>query len=152
MSDAAPSFRISLEHVATDAVRSTFRLAFDSCTERMLLRYPEVTGLRFTRVSGESLGEWLTSSLFAGVPPNEFILMPEARIAFDLHARINVPRDPMHPWGIELPPGEARVDFVFEARPDLARWEALARTSSFASKNKPWSGTVVSNAVAVTVV
>jgi hypothetical protein len=148
----APSFRIELEHVRTESFQYTFRVAFHACAERMLLPYPEEHGLRFTDKADVLLAEWGTTTLIAGEPRNEFILMPEvARIAFDLIAPINPPADDDHRWTLKLPAGEARVAFHFEVRPDLERYEALAKLSRSASRNKPWGGLIVSNAIDVMV-
>ena len=147
-------FRLTLEHVLTQPHRLTFRVAFDESELYLQLPYPQQLGLRFTKPSGELINHWMTGSLVSGEPWYEFVLRPNDRIAFDVFAAINTPprsifEAPGERWTIELPPGEARVEFVYEQKIDWAHYEAEARRSHPGAHAIPFAGRVVSNAVSV---
>ncbi len=144
------TFQITLEHVDGNDRCHVFRLAFDSSTHRLLLRYPEVTGLRFTDSARAQIAEWKTRFLIT-CPLDEFVLNPDARIAFDLKAHINVQPDRNHRWTIQLPAGQINAHYVFTVNPDMERYDFLAKRSRFAAITKPWGGTLESNVVQFTV-
>jgi hypothetical protein len=140
-------FKLVLEYVAGDHHLLTFRLAFESSTDRLLLPYPEVTGLTFTSPVGETLGPWKTRFLVSGAPRDEFVLNPDSRIAFDLKAHINTAPDKERRWTAEIGTGTMNAHFAFKAKPDLERYEALSKHSRIAAITKPWGGSLESNEV-----
>lgn len=145
-------FRLTLEHVLTQPHRLTFRVTFDESELYLLLPYPKQLGLRFTKPSGELINQWMTGSLVSGEPWYEFVLRPDDRISFDVFAAINKPSNSKleeERWTIELPPGDARVEFVYEQKIDWAHYEAEARRSHPGAHAIPFAGRVVSNAVSV---
>ena len=83
-------FHLALEHISGDKHVQVFRLVFQGSKDRVLLPYPEVTGLEFSKPTGEKLAEWGTRFLVSGEPSDEFVLRPNLRIAFALIADINV--------------------------------------------------------------
>src|SRR6185295_15614675 len=95
------TFQLVLEYISGDARCLIFRLAFESCTDRLLLPYPEVTGLKFTTPAGKKLADWGTRFLVSE-PMDEFVLNRDSRIAFDLKAHINTPSDREHRWTAEI--------------------------------------------------
>ena len=143
------TFQIILEHVGGDDHCRIFRLAFESGTERLLLPYPEVTGLRFTALTGHKVGEWGTR-IMAQEPLDEFVLTPGARIAFDLEACINLEPDREHRWTIRLPVGTLHAYYLFEVQLGRQRYDFLNKGSRFAGITKIWAGTVKSNVVEIT--
>ncbi len=146
-------FRLTLEHLQTQPQRLTFRLVFDSSQLCLRLPYPRAASLRFQKPTGELIewrNPWLESIPSSGsvASPYEFVLRPDDRIAFDLSAVINVkPDDPESlGWTIELPPGEARVEFVYEQTTiDWERYERYVGGSRMRSHAMPFAGRVVSN-------
>ncbi len=139
-------FQIVLEHISGDHRCHIFRLAFEKSTDRLLLPYPEVTGLKFTSPAGEKLAPWKTRFLVS-VPRDEFVLNPDSRIAFDLKAHINTAPDEKHLWTAQIGVGEMNAHYVFKAQPDIERYETLAKSSRFAAITKPWGGSLNSNVV-----
>jgi hypothetical protein len=141
------SFRLSLGYVgpASEGCH-VFRLAFESSDDRYLLNYPEVTGLRFRDTNGCEDGEFRTQ-FFVTAPRDEFVLNPPDRIAFDLRAYTNLEPTIERRWTIQLAHGQYRVDYCYSLDPDRRRYDYLNKGSRFADMTKPWSGSVVSNAV-----
>jgi hypothetical protein len=140
------TFQLVLEYISDDDRCLIFRLAFESCTDRLLLPYPEVTGLKFTTPAGEKLAEWKTQFLVSA-PVDEFVLNRDSRIAFDLKAHINTDSDEKHRWTARIGSGEINAHYMFEVQPDIKRYDFLAKGSRFAAITKPWSGSLKSNAV-----
>lgn len=139
-------FEIILEHVHGDYRCQIFRVAFASSTDRLLLPYPEVTGLHFVNSTGAKIAEWKTRSL-ATTPLDEFVLNPGDRISFDLKAWTNIEPDHERRWTIQLPAGQLAAQYHFHVEPDIERYDYLARRSRFAAITKPWGGSLESNAV-----
>ncbi len=143
-------FVVTLEHVAGSDDGHVFHVAFDASTDRFLLPYPHVTGLRFTTLDGRHIGTWKTE-LFVTQPPgdegDEFVLNPNSRIAFDVRAHINCEPSPERPWTIELPSGRLRAQFVFGLNFDLERYDFLVERSRLAPITIPWGAAVESNSV-----
>jgi len=146
------TFEINLEHVDGDDRCHIFRLAFQSSTDRLLLPYPQVTGLQFTKSTGDKIAEWTTYSLVSS-PLDEFVLTQGARIAFDLKAHINIKPDLDLEcrWAIQLPLGPTNAQYVFDVDPDIERYDFLKKRSRFAAITKPWGGSLKSNVVQFTV-
>lgn len=143
-------FDINLEHFDGDEHCHIFRLAFESSTDRLLLPYPQVTGLQFTKPTGNKVAEWKTRTT-ASTPLDDFVLNPDARIAFDLKAHINIEPDLKNRWAIQLPAGPINAHFVFNVDADIERYDFLAKRSRLAAITKPWGGSVRSNLVQFTV-
>ncbi len=139
-------FEISLEFVEGNDSSHTFRLAFHSSLNRLLLPYPQVTGLYFTDLQDKHIADW-TTRLIVSAPLDDFVLSPQSRIAFDLKANINVEPDFSSIWSIHLAKGLTKVKYIYNVEPDLNRYDFLAKRSRFASMTKPWSGSLVSNAI-----
>jgi hypothetical protein len=150
MRPVAVEFHLSLEYIGVESHCYQFRIAFENSADRFLLAYPEVTGLRFTSSQGAPLAEWTTRRLVSE-PQDEFVLRPSDRIAFDLQAVINIAATAEVRWAIHLPPGEYDVQYSYWVRPDLERYDYLAKGSRFAAMTKPWGGEAVSNIVHVVV-
>ena len=136
-------FELSLEVVDRDRPHPVFRLSFSSSSERLLLPYPEVTGLQFLDSAGEKVAEW--GSRYISIRPlDEFVLRPRDRIAFDLEVLDYLPSDREHDWTIQLPPGRVNVQYVYEVDADKKRYDFLAKRSRFAAITKFWGGRVES--------
>ena len=130
------TFQLVLEHISGGHRCHIFRLAFEKSTDRLLLPYPEVTGLKFTSPAGENLAPWKTRFLVS-VPRDEFVLNPDSRIAFDLKAYINTAPDKKHLWTAQIGVGEMNAQYVFKVQPDIQRYETLAKSSRFAAYAYP---------------
>lgn len=143
-------FTITLEHVPGKRDQHTFRVAFTASTDRFLLPYPRVTGLRFSTAEGRHVGTWKTD-LFVIQPPeavnDEFVLKPNARIAFDLRAHANCEPTPDRPWTIDLPRGKLHVQFLLDLDIALERYDFVAKRSTQAPITIPWGKQVESNSV-----
>jgi len=137
---------IALEHVSANSTYHTFRVAFHSATSRMLLPYPQVTGIRILDESGIKVGEWRTR-VIGSVPVDDFVLAPKARIAFDLMAFVNCEPTPVRRWSIELPIGKHFAKFVYQISRECDWYDYLAKRSRFAHMTPPWNGTVESNTI-----
>lgn len=137
------NFELSLEAVDAGQRPPVFRLAFSSSSERLLLPYPEVTGLQFLDAAGEKVAEWRTAYLSI-TPLDEFVLRPGDRIAFDLETPDKLPPAREHDWTIQLPPGRMSVRYVYEVEADKKRYDFLAKGSRFAAITKFWGGRVES--------
>lgn len=83
-------------------------------------------------------------------PQDEFVLNPQDRIAFDLLAEVNSTVDVIG-WRIQLEPGEYEVHYQYTVSPENTRYDYLGKGSRFADITPPWTGTVESNVVRVTV-
>jgi hypothetical protein len=143
-------FQLVLEHIGGDEHSQVFRLAFQGGKDRLLLPYPEVTGLEFAKPTGEKLAEWRTRLLVSGEPLDEFVLRPDSRIAFDLKAGINIEPDTERRWTVTLPPGRISAQYLLDAKPGMERWEQRVRGSRMAASAKPWRGMLRSNVVEFT--
>lgn len=132
-------FELTLEVVNSDRPPPVFRLAFSSSRERLLLPYPEVTGLQFLNAAEKKVAEW--KAHFLSIRPlDEFVLRPSDRIAFDLEVLDNLPPDREHDFTIQLPPGRMSVRYVFGVKANPRRDDSLAKRSRLASLRKIWSG------------
>ncbi|PQO40345.1 hypothetical protein C5Y96_01890 [Blastopirellula marina] len=140
---------ISLSHVSDSPITETFRVAFHSSTERCLLPYPNITGLTFTDAHGKIVAQWRTRFLIT-VPLDDFVLDPDARIAFDLYANINGSYDQAR-WMIDLPTGTYNVHFAYRVDRDTKWYDFLAKRSRFAALTPIWRGEVQSNTIPFTV-
>lgn len=143
------NFRVTLEFIGLEPKTLRFRVAFDASPARWLLPYPEITGLRFIPADATEVSEWLTQSLISR-PRDEFVLNPDDRIAFDLAAPVNASAEDFR-WTIQLEPGEYETHYIFEVRPEKARYDYLGKGSRFAEITPPWVGAVESNRVRVRV-
>jgi hypothetical protein len=143
-------FVVTLEHVKGSDDDHVFRVAFHASTDRFLLPYPHVTGLKLSTLDGRYIGTWRTD-LFVTQPPgdqnDEFVLNPKSRIAFDLRAYFNCEPSPERPWTLKLPAGRLRARFIFDLDLDLERYDFLVKRSSLSPITIPWGGTVESNPV-----
>lgn len=137
--------KIELQHIAASPIPNTFRVAFHSADERCLLPYPSVTGLTFTNTSGNGVAEWKTRFIVSE-PLDDFVLVPGARIAFDLHANINV-EGTEYRWFIDIPAGTYAVHFVYQVDRQTDWYDFLAKRSRFAAMTAIWRGSVKSNAI-----
>lgn len=142
-------FDITLELVSQQPQSIRFRVAFHSSNRRWLLIYPEVTGFCFRSVSNGGIPEWGTNRMSIA-PQDEFVLNPQDRIAFDLLAEVNSTVDVIG-WRIQLEPGEYEVHYQYTVSPENTRYDYLGKGSRFADITPPWTGTVESNVVRVTV-
>lgn len=140
------TFRIALENVGPGVDCHIFRVAFESSNDRYLLNYPEVAGLRFRSAIGSEPHEFTTRFLVSA-PQDEFVLNPNDRIAFDLRAYINLASTPERRWTIDLAPGEYEIIYKYSIDSDRRRYDYINKGSRFADITKPWSGSVLSNAV-----
>jgi hypothetical protein len=144
------AFQLALEHIGGDEHSQVFRLVFRGSKDRLLLPYPEVTGLEFAKPTGEKLAEWMTRFLVSGEPLDEFVLRPNLRIAFDLKADINIESDSERRWTVALPKGRICAQYLLDAKPDMERWELRVKGSRVPATAKPWCGLVKSNVVEFT--
>ena len=142
------TFKIELEHINEGADFHTFRVAFSGAESRILLPYPKVTGIRMLDSSDAQLAEWQTR-LLVTKPLDDFVLAPQARIAFDLRGYVNCEPapDPDRLWVIALPVGACRARFRFHVSDKRDWYDFLAKRSRFAAITPPWNGTVESNTV-----
>lgn len=140
---------ISLSHIADSQITETFRVAFHSATKRCLLPYPKVTGLTLANAYGNKAAEWCTRVLISE-PLDDFVLDPDARIAFDLYANINGSYD-QDRWIINLPTGTCNVHFAYSVDGDMEWYDFLAKRSRFAAATPVWRGELQSNTIQITV-
>jgi hypothetical protein len=145
------TFELNLEFVGIQDGCHIFRLAFHSSSGRLLLPYPKVTGLQFARTTGEQLNGWRSPCLVSA-PWDDFVLEPEARIAFDLRVPVNVEPDLKRLYTVTLPVETITAQYVYEVNVDRPWYDFLAKRSRFAAITIPWVGSVKSNAVQFTVV
>ncbi len=137
--------QISLELIQSSPTAATFRVAFHSATQRCLLPYPQVTGLKFVDASQDTTIPWRTHVMASG-PIDDFVLEPGAKIAFELTAKINMSRQ-ASPWTIDLPPGDYRVHFAYHVERDAVWYDFLQKRSRFAAITPIWRGAVQSNTI-----
>lgn len=137
--------KIELAHIRDLMTPDTFRVAFHSADDRVLLPYPCVTGLLFKDPSGNSVGQWRARFL-ATEPLDDFVLQPGARIAFDLYACINTDTK-QHRWVIDLPKGEYTVQYSYRVDRDTEWYDFLSKRSRFAAMTQIWRGSIQSNAI-----
>jgi hypothetical protein len=147
MSDA---FEIRLEYVGAGERCQIFRLAFQGSAERLLLPYPKVTGLKFAKLNGETAAEWGCRFLVSA-PQDDFVLTPEARIAFDLRVYVDIEPTPSYPWIVRLPSGTLTAQYVLDVNADRPWYDFLAKRSRFVGITKQWGGSIKSNLVEFTV-
>jgi len=141
------AFRLSLDFLGEEPRGLRFRVAFDASQGRWLLRYPQVTGLKFVPIHGGEPPKWLTS-LLVSAPQDEFVLNPDDRIAFDLFACVSDSGEKSR-WYIDLAPADYEVRYVLEVQPGNARSDYLNKGSRFADMTPPWVGAIESNSIAV---
>jgi hypothetical protein len=79
-------------------------------------------------------------------PLDDFVLNPNARIAFDLVANINE-TNPTQRWSIELPQGTYHVHYAYHVDRDTEWYDFLAKRSRFTAITPIWRGTVRSNTI-----
>ena len=140
------NFNITLDHLAEAETFHTFQVAYSNANSRILLPYPQVEGLQFMDDNGLVTGEWRTRHLTSS-PLDDFVLTPNARIAFDLHAFVNCESHPRRGYTIELPIGLHRARFIYHVD-DKREWhDFLAKKSRFAGMTQPWNGTIESNTI-----
>ncbi|QDV18198.1 hypothetical protein Pan153_28550 [Gimesia panareensis] len=138
--------KLDLEYLGLRDEKPVFRLAFHSSSERLLLPYPEVTGLQFMDESGELLDQWRAGYLVIA-PGDEFVLRERDRIAFDLTVPLDSQPTSEQIWTLKLPPGRLRVRYVYEVNADKERYDFLAKRSRFAAITKFWGGRVESPSI-----
>ena len=143
------TFSIELEHVNEGSNFHTFRVAFAGAESRILLPYPQITGVRLLGDSDAQAAEWHTRFLVSK-PLDDFVLMPRARIAFDLHGFVNCDPDRDRPWAIAMPVGLCRVRFRYHVDDKREWYDFLAKRSRFAGITPPWNGTIESNTIEFT--
>jgi len=136
--------KLDLELVSSGAGNPVFRLAFHSSRERLLLPYPEVTGLQFLDEQAELIAEWVTRILMQE-PLHEFELSPGERISFDLQPHINSESDWKNRWSIRLPTGKMSVRYIYEADCNRKGYNIFFEDRSRpVSEAKRWGGRVES--------
>ena len=94
---------------------------------------------------GNSAAEWRTRS-FVSAPLDDFVLDPDARIAFDVYAKINADRE-KHQWVIDLPAATYGVYFEYCVDRETDWYDFLAKRSRFATVTPIWRGSVRSNTI-----
>lgn len=138
--------KLDLELVSSGSGNPVFRLAFHSSRERLLLPYPEVTGLQFMDESGTQAGQW--GSRYLTIEPlDEFVLRSGDRIAFDLTVPFDGQPTSERKWMLSLVSGRFHVRYVYEVEPDRRRYDFLAKRSRFAAITQFWGGRVESTVV-----
>lgn len=137
---------LDLELVSSGAGNPVFRLAFHSSRDRLLLPYPEVTGLQFLDESGTLAGQWGARYL-SSEPLDEFVLRPGDRIAFDLTVPFDGQPTSERKWMLSLASGCFHVRYVYEVEADRRRYDFLAKQSRFAGITRFWGGRVESTVV-----
>ena len=140
------SFKLTFEHVSANDQRHTFRIAFSNCESRILLPYPNVTGIRFFDPTGNELTVWRTGRLVSE-PLDDFVLTPNARISFDLIAYVNAPPDINPRWKATLPLGKLIAQYKYHVDDERGWYDFLAKRSRFAAITPPWNGTAKSNRI-----
>lgn len=140
------SFEITLEHVNMNDNAHTFRVSFFSTDSRILLPYPQVTGIRILNTNEQIVSKW-TTRLFVTAPLDDFVLSPGDRFSFDLRASVKCDSNASSSWTIEMPTGLIRARFEYHVDDKRDWYDFLAKRSRFASITKPWNGTVVSNTI-----
>ena len=140
------TFNIELEHVNAGEDFHVFRVAFSGAESRILLPYPKVTGIRLVGDSGEDIAKWRTEFLVSE-PLDDFVLMPGARIAFDLRAYINCASTLKRRWTISMPLGTCRTRYRYHVDDKRDWYDFLAKRSRFARITTPWNGTIESEAI-----
>lgn len=140
------NFRLSLESTGPRNDCHVFRVAFEASDDRYLLNYPEVAGLQFTSLKDRQMYQ-LTTRFLASSPPDEFVLNPQDRIAFDLRVYIDLACTNERQWTVDPVPGEYDVVYCYSIDPKRRRYDYLNRGSRFADITKPWTGSIVSNTV-----
>ncbi len=138
--------KLDLELVSSGAGNPVFRLAFHSSRERLLLPYPEVTGLQFMDEGGELVDQWRAGYLVIA-PGDEFVLREGDRIAFDLTVPLDSQPTSEQIWSLKLPSGRLKVRYVYEVNADKERYDFLAKRSRFAAITQFWGGRVESTVV-----
>ena len=139
------TFSIELEHVNEGSDFHTFRVAFSGADSRILLPYPQVTGIRLMDSSDAIIDEWQTRYLVSA-PLDDFVLVPGARIAFDLRGYVNCESDRAR-WTINMPIGACRARFRYHVDDKREWYDFLAKRSRFAAITPPWNGTIESNTI-----
>ena len=140
------TFNIQLEHVNEGADFHTFRVAFFGADSRILLPYPQVTGIRLVDSSDANIDEWRSRDLVSE-PLDVFVLAPGARIAFDLRGYVNCDSDANRRWAINMPIGPCHARFRYHVDGKRDWYDFLAKRSRFAALTPPWNGTIESNAI-----
>jgi hypothetical protein len=145
-SEAHTKFQISLEHVESTATHHRFRVAFFGSESRILLPYPQITGLQFLN-DDDSLAAAIGSQFLVSSPLDDFVLTPDSRIAFDLWAYVNLPSGTHRRWTIALPAGRLRARFRYHVDDKREWYDFLAKRSRFADVTPPWNGTIESDTI-----
>ncbi|TWT81671.1 hypothetical protein CA13_31240 [Planctomycetes bacterium CA13] len=140
------TFNIELEHVTEGPDFHTFRVAFSNADSRILLPYPQVTGIRLVDSSDAIIDEW-RSRYLVSEPLDDFVLSPGARIAFDLRGYVNGASDTDRRWTINMPVGDCRARFHYYVDDKRDWYDFLAKRSRFAAMTSPWNGTIESDAI-----
>jgi len=140
------TFNIELEHVNEGSDFHVFRVAFSGADSRILLPYPQITGIRLIDDSDAMVDEWRTRYLISQ-PLDDFVLAPGARIAFDLRGYANCDSDTSRRWTINMPVGGCRAQFRYHVDDKRDWYDFLAKRSRFAALTPPWNGTIESNTI-----
>ena len=140
------TFSIELEHVNEGSDFHTFRVAFSGADSRILLPYPQVTGIRLVDSSDAIIDEW-RSRYLVSEPLDDFVLAPGARIAFDLRGYVNCDSDRDRRWTINMPVGPCRARFRYHVDDKRDWYDFLAKRSRFAALTPPWNGKIESNTI-----
>ena len=143
------TFRIELQHVNAEDDSHTFRVAFYGAQSRILLPYPQVTGIRLVDETDSEIAE-LCSRFHVSEPFDDFVLAPGARIAFDLRGFVNCDSDYERQWTINMPVGTCRARFRYRVDDKCEWYDFLAKRSRFAAITPPWNGTIESEAIEFT--
>lgn len=137
---------MTLEHIDAVDGRHTFRVAFSDSDSRILLPYPQVTGIRFLDPDDSILAELKTRYLSTS-PLDDFVLTPDARIAFDLRIVVNDKLESGGDWKVDLPVGRIRARFHYHVDDKRDWYDFLAKRSRFSELTPPWKGTLESNTI-----
>lgn len=142
--------KIDLEVVDPDARPAVFRVAYSGAESRHLLQYPRVCGLRFFDANDNLAAEWGCRFLLSA-PLDDFVLAPRSRIAFDLYASINPEPSTETIWNIYLANGDYSVRFEYTVDRETDWYDFLAKRSRFAGITPIWRGSLMSNAVRISI-
>ena len=141
------TFNIELEHVHEGPDFHTFRIAFFGADSRILLPYPQITGIRLVDSDDATIDEW-RSRFMVSEPLDDFVLAPGARIAFDLRGYVNCASDTDRRWAINMPVGDCIARFRYHVDDKRDWYDFLAKRSRFAAMTPPWNGTIGSDVIA----
>lgn len=143
------TFNIELEHVNRGVDFHVFRVTFSGADSRILLPYPQVTGIRLVDDSDALIADW-RSRYLTSEPLDDFVLAPGGVIAFELRGYVNCESSAERRWTIGMPVGACRARFRFHVDDKREWYDFLAKRSRFAALTQPWNGTIDSDTIEFT--